>query len=162
MGMENRQQKHAGLVLHYDKRRYDGGIEIEQIRLIEQQRQQEEASAALEGQLPPSIAVHSVSVEQTTTPTPAPDVQENAPTVSTHRRIQDIFLNGPLSICIGLAGVLTSFLALSVASRTKNQALQAQGRAVLADCSRSICRGFMDTMTIPWQLLKNTKPLSAI
>ena len=166
MGMEkNQKQAQPGLVLQYDKRRYDGGPEVEQIRLIEQQQEllrQQQYAATLGGYAtPPNVAAATGGLRQAVAtpiaPTEAPAQEAEAITCSDSRsrRVQDILLTGPLSICVGFVGIFTSALALLVAARMKNPALQAQGRTVMSECTRSVRKGFIDTATIPWQLLKN-------
>jgi len=164
MGMEKNNQKQIqpGLVLQYDKRRYDGGPEVEQIRLIEQQQEllrQQQYAATLGGYAtPPTVASAANALRPPVAPTEAP-LQAVEPAICNEevrtRRVQDILLTGPLSICVGFVGIFTSALALLVAARMKNPALQAQGRTVMSECTRSVRKGFIDTATIPWQLLKN-------
>jgi hypothetical protein len=163
MGMEkNQKQIQPGLVLQYDKRRFDGGPEIEQIRLIEQQQEllrQQQYAATLGGYATPPGLPNVATARPPIAPPEAPAQEAVAPIVDSTdartRRVQDILLTGPLSICVGFVGIFTSALALLVAARMRNPALQAQGKTVMSECTRSVRKGFIDTATIPWQLLKN-------
>lgn len=165
-----KQQNQAGMVLQYDKRRYDGGPEIEQIRLIETQQailQQAALRAQQMGQWPtaiPAVAPDGMPVVDSPPPVLAPmpapvgaSATAQAPAkkpTSRGRKIQEALLFGPFSLCVGVVGILTALLALAVAQRMRNPALLEQGRMVLRECGRTVRKGLLDTVNIPARVFK--------
>jgi hypothetical protein len=172
-----KQQNQAGMVLQYDRRRYDGGPEIEQIRLIETQQamlQQAALRAQEMGQWHAAIpAVLPDGSPVVTAPGGMPNVEAAPPMMtpapaavstpagvqapvkapsSRGRKIQEAILLGPFSLCVGAVGILTALLALAVAQRMRNPALLEQGRTVLRECGRTVRKGLLDTVNIPARL----------
>lgn len=154
--MEQRQQK-AVTILKYGKRRFDGGNEAELIRTIERQQEVEQfnrlyypehaGSAGMSFSAPLSIS--PLTVQQT------PEMSQPAPQPATRfSRFGEIALRGPLQICIGLVGLLTTGLAIVTFHRAQNHMMVAQSRAVFQDCLRTLQQGLWDTLMTPVRLVR--------
>jgi hypothetical protein len=159
MGMEKQQKNQEGLILQYDKRRFDGGPEMEQIRLIEAQqallKEQQQQTGQWHYAMPAPDS--ATSIAEPSTPLAVGSGQgREAPKAesSPSSKVRDAILVGPLSLGIGAVGIFTACLAIVVAYQMNNPALLTQGRTVLAECGRTLQKGMVDTVSIPYRLLK--------
>ena len=156
--MERKQQKQS-IILKYSQRRYDGGLEIEQIRAIEHKQavaQLNNIYSLDERRVQPLTATSPVLLPQAETPVAPvlPLPLEQTPRAKKSKRIFEAYIMGPMELCVGVVGMLTSLLAIYTFSRTNNEALVAQSKTVFNDCLKTFNKGILDTLTAPVRALK--------
>jgi hypothetical protein len=141
------QQKQSVLVLKYDKRRFDGGMEIDQIRHIERRQ----SIAQMERMTQPHSLLETSMQTVEAPPTDNAPVQAPAEAQTQKRthKVLDACIVGPLAICIGVVGILTACLAILMFTKMDNQPLLAQARTIMNDCVKSLKKGIVDTLTTP-------------
>jgi hypothetical protein len=155
------QEKQSGLILKYAKRRFDGGFEMEQIHRIERQQaiaqmQRMAQSGAEQSAFELPTAQVAVETAQAASSTP----QANRAAIASVQpktlfsKFYETCLIGPLAICIGVVGILTSCLAIFTFQRVKNEAMVEQARIVLKDCFVAIRKGAIETLTTPVRLFR--------
>lgn len=154
-----KQQNQAGLILQYDKRRFDGGPEVEQIRLIEAQQailkeQQQQQTGQWHYAMPAPDS--QVNLSESVASAAATGQSRETPKTASGQsnKVRDAILVGPLSLGIGAVGIFTACLAIAVAYQMNNPVLLTQGRTVLSECGRTLRKGMLDTVSIPYRLLK--------
>lgn len=150
--MEQRQQK-SSMVLKYNKRRFDGGTEIEMIRTIERRNaiaQLERLSAQTATSNP--ITEQPIISEQPVLQPPAPH-EEPAP-VPRKSRVLEATILGPMELSVGIVGIMTATLAIYTFHRLNNQPLLKQSQGVLRDCVKTFNKGIVDTLTTPVRVVK--------
>lgn len=128
MEHQHQARKEAQLTLKYDKRRYDGGNEIELIRLIEAKQALQEAKR-LEKQEAPKV-------------------------VNRKKTIWEAALLGPMEIAIGLVGILTSGLAIATFKQQGKLPLVEQSQLVMKDCVYTLVKGMWHLITTPVQMAR--------
>lgn len=180
--MERKQQK-SSIILKYNKRRFDGGSEVEQIRQIEYKQAvaqldklyngqpQLDGTSALAPRLSAPAAAPSLNPvlpvsQPVAEPLPelnelnpvneltAPPLPEETRHQKRLKRVQEALLMGPLELCVGMVGMLTALLALLTFSRMKNEKLVGQSKAIFKDCLKTFNKGLLDTVAAPVKALK--------
>lgn len=141
----NGAQQEKPLILKYDKRRYDGGMEIELIEYIEAQRRLKVS------QTNPIVPKPADQKEDTTNPTTATVA---SPTEKRSQKFWTAFLVGPMEMAIGAVGILTTLLAIFTFTQVKNQELLAQSKSVFKDCCKTFVQGIGHTLLSPGKLVK--------
>ena len=143
--MDNRhQQSGKKVVLKFAKRRYDGGTEIALINAIEKKRESAEF-AQIQAKYMSTRPEGGAPQPQ---PQPAPAADQPKPSDRKTRVFQALVM-GPLEICVGTVGMLTSLLAIVTFGYTKNPSLSQQSKTVFRDCVRTFFKGWLDTVTGP-------------
>jgi len=153
--MEKRQQKNT-VVLKYDKRRYDGGSEIEMIRSIERKNRNEQLAQSYHAS---GLTSTEVSPSGNALET-AGDVPQNAgqPTSARHdaasskivtTSVMETILMGPLEVVVGMVGMLTAGLAVATFRQAGNTEMTAQSQQVMRDCYKTFLKGLWDCFTTP-------------
>lgn len=132
MEYKHQTKKEAQLMLQYTKRRYDGGSEIELIKLIE-------AKQALH-------AAKTKNVEK--------EKHEQPKTVTRSRRIWESLLLGPMEVAIGLVGLLTTALAIVTFKQQGKTKLVEQSKTVFKDCAYTLCKGLWHLAISPLQVAR--------
>lgn len=176
-----KQQKQPVMVLKYGKRRFDGGLEMLQIRMIERQqsiaklkRMSELDASSLPLSLDlappaetPDTLPTALSTEDATASNAVEEAalldaisSENLPVVSPLRQALGLLLLGPLAICIGLVGLVVAFLVLVVCRCIANPPLKAQAHLVIQECVKTIQKGSADLLTAPRRALQLFTPAS--
>lgn len=145
--MGYKQNQKPSTILKYNKRRFDGGFEIEQIRQIESQQ----AVARLnrlyqEKQADTAQPCAPVSIN--------PPVQPQAPKPARINKHLAAWIMGPLEICIGVVGILTSLLALFTFRQLNNAPMVQQSEHLLQDCVKTLKKGIIDTIIAPAKAIK--------
>jgi hypothetical protein len=140
------------VTLKVDRPRFDGGIEIDLNKYFEAKRRAtailpHAVSAAPEAA--EAILDHGLSAPNA----PVDEAEEQAP-ISNYSRIMHILLQGPLEIVVGLAGVLTTILALMTFSACRNQVLVAQSKVLFQDCGRMFVQGWANTLLGPGKAVR--------
>ncbi|MBK8189404.1 MAG: hypothetical protein IPK79_03045 [Vampirovibrionales bacterium] len=135
------------LTLQFDRRRYDGGSEIELIAFIERQQAQAgrlmgEPMASLTRPTPQPRQSAEAERSQTVCKSPAHSRR-------TVVRLTEALIAGPVAVVVGLVGILTSILAIGIFANGGNAALAAQSRDVLRECALTLAKGVGDTFLAP-------------
>lgn len=157
------------MVLKFEKRRYDGGSEIELIQYIEncnrynaaQGNNQQVMSQPMNPQMMQEPMVHSVPQQQQVqgqgeSRSLAGTVQQFGANekASRSRQVLETLALGPMEIAVGSVGILTSGLAIVTFSQMNNPEMAEQSKAVLKECTSTLLKGFVDTLWSPVKALK--------
>lgn len=152
--MEQGQEK-STIVLKYGKRRYDGGNEIELIRTIERQKALKQLNYLQKEHLNEvQQDLNQKAAEGQDNPIQKPAHAQHATPKTKKNRILEALLIGPMKICVGLVGILTSALAIVTFGQMKNEAMVEQSRTVLKDCFKTLKKGFFDCAAAPVRACK--------
>ena len=128
------------IILSYKRRRYDGGPEVELIAYLEAQHQQQ--------QLTGTTLLEDLLYET-----------EDAPAEKTlWQKMGEVLFIGPLEIFVGVLGMLTTGIAATAFKAFMNPALNAQSRAVFADCWTTFKQGCVHTVKAPIRVFQVLKP----
>jgi hypothetical protein len=158
--MQHRKKVSADcLILQYEKRRYDGGPEIELIRQIEERH----LLADMQAQM---LATMAHDRHSSTTPVAEEPVAAVVQAVahqqvpvspvvkaSRQRRVLEALLIGPMEIFVGILGICTTLLALATFSRSNNVAMQHESKVVLGECVQTLGQGVLHLFTSPVRVL---------
>ncbi|MDX2085404.1 MAG: hypothetical protein SFZ03_08460 [Candidatus Melainabacteria bacterium] len=154
------------VVLHYDKPRYDGGVEIDLASYL--QFPELRSLTAAYGYRHPVAHTMAPDVLQAlrhqqslphpapASPNPAPSNVQNQPTAKQRRHIKAMqaLLQGPLEIAVSLAGIVTTILAFMTFTLCRNELLLQQSKVLLKDCTRMMLKGLGNTLLGPTKALK--------
>ncbi len=163
----------SSMVLKFDKRRYDGGSEIELIQYIENcyEKKPTDTQSLVSSAMRPIPYPATVSKEPkesgTNGVTIAPEtlsssVQQMGSDLRTNtkqgrgKQVLETLLLGPMEIAVGSVGILTSGLAIMTFSQVKNSNMVTQSKAVLKECTRTLLKGITDTLWAPIKAAKIT------
>lgn len=128
MEYQHQTEKKAQVVLQYSKRRYDGGSEIELIKLIEA-RQAMKTARELDKQAKPK-------------------------SISRGKRVLEAILIGPMEIAIGMVGMMTTTLAIATFAHQQKSNLVEQSKAVFKECAYTLWKGLWHTLIAPARAVK--------
>ncbi len=137
------------MVLKFDKRRYDGGSEMELIQYIES------------GQLASSVAmtapsapapVSGASAATATVPAKGGSVSKKPKARS--KQVLEVLVLGPMELAVGSVGILTSGLAVVTFAKMNNPEMEAQSKVVLRECVKTLIKGVIDTVFAPIKAIK--------
>lgn len=142
------------LALRFEKRRFDGGTEVDLIQQIEEQQARQLAQAGLVSNERAAAMVsrpRAQRVVQRIQPAyqAAPVKPRNKVTAA-----WEAIIVGPLEIAVGAVGVLTSILALATFFKSKNEVMAQQSKLIMRDCSITFVRGFLNSAMTPVRLVK--------
>ena len=129
-------QQEKPLILRYDKRRYDGGVEIELIEYLEEQRALQLAEAKAQ------------QAEEATVPVVEPQPHSRS------QKIWGALLVGPMEMAVGAVGILTTTLAIFTFIQVKNTELADQSKAVFKECLKTFFQGIGHSLVAPGKALK--------
>lgn len=172
--MERKQNQKSSIILKYNKRRFDGGSEIEQIRQIEykqtvaqldklygQQNEQQAnlrtntlSNSAAAPNLAPALPPAQPLVEPVTELNELPAPKSESKLDKRSQKLLEVWILGPMELCVGVVGMLTSLLAIFTFTRMQNEALVKQSKGVFKDCLKTFNKGLLDTVTAPVKALK--------
>lgn len=174
----NRGGKGNSKVLKFPKRRYDGGTEIALIEAIEKkkkatseasrfseikamemktlQEQNKKAWAKTASRTEHKISEDkSEGVNKQSVPVTATQSEPIAQVKATKKqKIFQALIMGPLELCVGMVGVITSLLAIMTFKYFNNEPMETQSKQVLEDCFKTINKGILDTVSMPNYLVK--------
>lgn len=144
------------LALRFEKRRFDGGVELELIEQIEQQQARQLAQAGLithdgaglSSRPQPQYRAQAIRPAQGNYASPQSQPRTKA------SMLWETIIVGPLQIAVGLVGMLTSVLALATFLKNKNEAMAQQSKQIMRDCSLTFVRGFLHMALMPVRLVK--------
>ena len=160
------------LILQYEKRRFDGGPEIELIRQIEERQMIAElqahlvASSGMAAEAPTQTAPvqrnvpvrvkthHFQPLKPSSAETANPEPSVSAKPQGLKRRLIEAVLIGPMEILVGFLGLLTTAMALITFSQTKNAAMVAESHKVMAECFHTLVQGLIHVVMTPCSLVK--------
>lgn len=163
-------QQHSGAqelhIFQYDKRRYDGGSEIELIRQVEDNQQPRRVVVAFAlpageaAQVGKNGVVHAqcpdIAMPFGLLPVQAKPLKTAK--IKAHgtsrlskklRAFGEALLIGPMEIVVGLLGIATTTLALSLFVKVYNQPMALQCKQVMKDCTKTLLQGIGHTVTAP-------------
>jgi hypothetical protein len=127
------------IILSYKRRRYDGGPEVELIAYLEAQQQQLSGTTLLE----------DLMGEQDTEPLTEKTLWQ---------KVGEVLFIGPLEIFVGILGMITTGIAATAFKAFMNPALNAQSRAVFADCWATFKQGCVHSVKAPIRVFQVMKP----
>jgi hypothetical protein len=158
--MEKRQQKNT-VVLKYDKRRYDGGSEIEVIRSIERKNRNEQLAQSYHASgLTPTEMSPGRHALETSGDLPVDASQPNlvrhdaASSRIVTTSVMETILMGPLEVTVGIVGMLTAGLAVATFRQAGNTEMVAQSQQVMRDCYKTFLKGLWDCLTTPVRVFR--------
>lgn len=132
-------------ILKYQRRRFDGGSEMELIQAME-------AGQVLALKTIGPLTTESTKVmdivEDTPDLAPPPAVPEQKASGKL-REIGYALLLGPVEILVGLVGLFTCTVAIGMFTHFKNQSLVTKSQTVLKDCLKTLVKGCKDTVLAP-------------
>lgn len=134
------------LTLRFDRRRYDGGTEMELIAFIERQQRQAGLPILGDARMSPPSPEKAVG-PKVSRPTAAPRAQ--TPRAGRRQRVIEALIGGPVAIVVGAVGILTSLIAVGVFSQGGHTLFAAQSRDVLRECTSTLFKGLADTALAP-------------
>jgi hypothetical protein len=124
--MDHPMQREKPLILHYEKRRYDGGVEIELIKYLEAER---------------TVKLQEVQ-------------QKLKHDSSRSRRAWEALLIGPIELCVGAVGMMTTLFAIFAFTQLKNKDMVKQSKTVLKECLHTFIHGIAHSVLGPGRALK--------
>jgi hypothetical protein len=153
--MQHRKKVSADcLILQYDKRRYDGGPEIELIKQIEERQLLADLQAKMLTQLiNDNKQVSPVEIASAVQPVEAPQAVATNVKPNRQRRVLEALLIGPMEIFVGILGIFTTLLALATFSRSNNVPMQHESKVVLGECVQTLGQGIGHLLTSPVRVL---------
>ncbi|MBX2861846.1 MAG: hypothetical protein KTR14_11480 [Vampirovibrio sp.] len=139
--MEDKSQiQYQEVVLKYDKRRYDGGSEVELIEYLEAQN----AVAQLNN---PELRQYELK-----------ELQQQAAAASAAKsrwqKIAEALAIGPMELAVGTVGIFTSLLAIATFRWFNNHTMADQSKQVLRDCWKTLGQGCIHLATGPVKAIK--------
>lgn len=140
------------IILHYDKRRYDGGSEIEVIEHLEAARHVSLQEAGRKA-LTESLAEQGENIQNDVNSAESVlQKQENKPCRS--KRVMELLVMGPFEISVGFVGVLTTGLAIYTFNQVRNQQMVDHSKDVFRDCVKTLGQGLLHSLAGPFKALK--------
>ena len=142
------------LALRFEKRRFDGGVELELIEQIEQQQARQMAQAGLMSHDNVSSRPQPQYRGQSIHPASVQQGHQDVKPRSKANAAWEAIIVGPLQIAVGAVGILTSILAMATFLKSKNEMMAQQSKQIMRDCGATFVRGFLHTALIPVRLVK--------
>lgn len=143
------------LALRFEKRRFDGGNELELIQQIEAQQARQLAQAGLVSNEQAALMVSRRPQQRVVQRIqPAGPAQASFQHRTKSAAAWEALIVGPLEIAVGAVGMLTSVIAMATFFNSKNAVLAQQSKQIMRDCSITFVRGFINSALMPVRLVK--------
>lgn len=134
------------MVLKFDKRRYDGGSEVELIQYIE--------SGQLDSNMTNPVSPAFVQAGMAASAGSKPNASVSTKKKTRSKQVIEALALGPMELAVGSVGILTSGLAVVTFSKMNNPEMAAQSKVVLRECVKTLIKGAIDTAFAPVKAIK--------